>query len=368
MRAIALFSRVTAFLLALNCIMALLPSFAFPDSGHANPVFDNFPLPKSVSLCGEPILLEKRNVWEMLDREFTIAVWDRAQVFMWLKRAGRYFPHIEKELAEADMPDDLKYLAVAESSLLTHIRSSVGAIGPWQFMGPTAQGNGLRKDRTVDERLSFEHSTKAALNYLKHLKEIFGTWTLAIAAYNCGKARLTNEIEEQRVTDYYRLNLPRETERFIFRIAAIKIIMENPKTYGYSLTQDQVYRPVECDTVPVEIKVPLRVTDVARALGTDFKVIKELNPQILDRCLPTGRYTIKVPPGMASRMISVLKPLTHMASRRMKKASDGYYVVKPGDTLTDIARRKKITVAALRRLNAIQGSLIMVGQKLRLNP
>jgi hypothetical protein len=274
-------------------MMVLLPSFVSPASGNAYPVFDNFSLPKSVSLCGEPMPLEDRRVWEMLDREFTITVWDRAQVFMWLKRAGRYFPHIEKELAEAAMPDDLKYLAVAESSLLTHIRSSVGAIGPWQFMGPTAQGNGLRKDRKIDERLSFEHSTEAALKYLKHLKEVLGTWTLALAGYNCGKARLRNEIKEQKVTDYYRLNLPRETERFIFRIAAIKIIMENPKTYGYSLAQDQVYRPIKCDTVPVKIQVPLHVTDVARALGTDFKVLKDLNPQILDCYLPTGRYTIK---------------------------------------------------------------------------
>ena len=366
MRALPLFSRVTVFLLAFNSLMVLLPSFAFPAQENAYPAFDNFPLPKSVSLCGEPMPLENRRVWEMLDREFTITVWDRAQVFMWLKRAGRYFPHIEKKLAEAGMPDDLKYLAVAESSLLTHIRSSEGAMGPWQFMSRTARGNGLRKDRMIDERLSFEHSTEAALKYLKHLKEIFGTWTLALAGYNCGKTRLKNKINEQKVTDYYRLNLPRETERFIFRIAAIKIIMENPKTYGYSLTQDQAYRPIKCDTVPVEIRVPLHVTDVARALGTDFKVLKELNPQILDCYLPTGRYTIKVPSGLASRMPAVLEQLTRTASRRMKKVSDRYYVVRPGDTLSHIARRRGVPVATLKRLNGIQGSLIMVGQKLRL--
>jgi membrane-bound lytic murein transglycosylase D len=367
-RSLLFFSHVTAFFLALNSLMVLLPSLAFPAQKKACLVLDNFSLPKAVSLCGEPMPLENRRVWEMLDREFTIAVWDRAQVFMWLKRAGRYFPHIEKELSEAGMPEDLKYLAVAESSLLTYIRSSEGAIGSWQFMAHTARRNGLRKDGMIDERLSFEHATEAALKHLGCLKDKFGTWALALAAYNCGKGRLKKEIEEQKVTDYYRLNLPLETERFIFRIAAIKIIMENPKSYGYSPTHEQVYRPIECDTVPVEIEVPLHITDIAAAVGTDFKVLKELNPQILDCYLPTGQYTIRVPSGLASTMTAVLKQLTRTASRRMDEASDRYHVVQPGDTLSDIAGQRGVSVAMLKRLNGIQGSLIMVGQMLRVGP
>ncbi len=363
-----LFSRVSAFLLALNLLTVLVSSCATPARENAYPVLDNLPLPKSVSLCGEPMPIENRRVWEMLDREFTISVWDRAQVFMWQKRAGRYFPHIEKKLAEAGMPDDLKYLAVAESSLLTHIRSSAGATGPWQFMAPTARGNGLRKDHMMDERLSFEHSTGAALKHLKHLKDVFGTWTLALAGYNCGKTRLKEEIDKQKITDYYRLNLPLETERYIFRIAAIKIVMENPKSYGYSLTQEQIYTPVKCDTVPVNIEVPLLMTDVARAVGTDYKVLKELNPQILNSYLPTGHYTIKVPSGLASRTTTVLKQLTRITSRRMKKNSYCYYVVQSGDTLSHIAGKKGVSVDTLKRINGIKGSMIMVGQKLQLRP
>ena len=147
-------------------------------------------------LSGEPMPLENRRVWEMLDREFTMAVSNRAQVFMWLKRAGRYFPYIEKKLAEAGMPEDLKYLAVAESALLTRIRSRKGAMGPWQFMAYTARRNGLRKDRMMDERLDFERATEAALKYPKRLKGIFGTWSLALAAYNCGDVRLKKEMKE----------------------------------------------------------------------------------------------------------------------------------------------------------------------------
>ena len=125
------------------------------------PSFNDYPLPGALALCGEPIPLEIDAVWEMLDREFTMMVWDRAQVFLWLKRAGKYFPFIERKLAEANMPDDLKYLAVAESSLLTYVRSSAGAAGSWQFMAETGRRHGLRKDRSVDERLSFEHATEA---------------------------------------------------------------------------------------------------------------------------------------------------------------------------------------------------------------
>lgn len=323
----SLFSRLTAPLLALIFLMVLLPSLTFPAEESAYRVFDHLPLSRSVSLCGEPMPLENRRVWEMLDREFTMAVSNRAQVFMWLKRAGRYFPYIEKELDEAGMPEDLKYLAVAESSLLTRIRSKKGAIGLWQFMARTARRNGLRKDHMIDERLDFERSTEAALKYLNNLKAIFGTWTLALAAYNCGDVRVKREIKEQRVRDYYRLKLPLETERFIFRITAIKIIMENPERYGYSLTPERAYRPINCDTVPVGVRIPLHITDLAQALGTDFKVFKELNLHILGYYLPTGHYTIKVPSGLGLRMASVLKQLTLSASRSMKKISDGYYTV-----------------------------------------
>ncbi|HID30211.1 MAG TPA: LysM peptidoglycan-binding domain-containing protein [Desulfobacterales bacterium] len=363
------FARLIAYLLAFGVLIGIHPPLTVAVQEGPWPVLDDFPLPESVSLCRETMPLENHRVWEMLDREFTIIVWDRAQVFLWLKRAGRYFPHIEKKLAEGDMPEDLKYLAVAESSLLTYVGSSKGAKGTWQLMSQTARRNGLRKDRVVDDRLNFERSTEAALKYLKELKDEFGTWTLAIAAYNCGEIRLRKEIAEQRIGDYYRLNLPRETERFIFRITAIKIIMENPERYGYSLSHQRVYKPVEYDLVPVEIEVPLHITDVAAGLDTDFKVLKELNPQISGYHLPTGSYTLRVPSGEGLRTASVLKQLTLVASHHEDKNSGPrYVVVRQGDTLSAIAERTGVSVAMLRRTNGIEGSLIMVGQKLGLKP
>jgi hypothetical protein len=145
--------------------------------------------------------------------------------------------------------------------------------------------------------------------------------------------------------------------------------MENPERYGYSLSHKLVYKPVECDSVPVQIKVPLHITDVAVALETDFKVLKELNPQISGYYLPAGRYTLRVPSGQGFRMASVLKQLTLAASHNMDRDSEpGHVVVRQGDTLCTIAKRTGVSVATLRRVNGIQGSLIMVGQKLGLRP
>ena len=326
--------------------------------------YDDFPFPESLSLCGEPLPLQDRLVWERLDREFTISIWDRAQVFMWLKRAGRYFPYIEKELEKAGLPQDIKYLALAESALIGYVRSRAGAKGYWQFMARTARRNGLRKDPTVDERYSFEHSTKAALKYLQHLHDIFGNWTLAMAAYNCGDTRLRREIKEQRVKDYYRLNLPVETERYIFRIAAIKIVMENHEQFGYRIPAGRIYHPRVFDTVRVRTKHRIHITDVALALGTDFKILKELNPQVLGYYFPSGSMSLKVPQGMGGKLPAVLKELTPAGHQ----VSGSFYVVKPGDTLHRVAKRTGVSVSRLKDYNNIRGSLIKVGQKLQLHP
>ena len=303
----------------------------------------------------------------MLDREFTIHVYDRAQVYMWLKRAGRYFPHIQKRLKARGMPEDIKYLAVAESSLITYIRSRKGAIGTWQFMAQTARRNGLRKDRTMDERRHFEKATEAALNYLQKLKDMFGSWTLALAAYNCGEARLKKEIAVQKMNDYYRLRLPRETARFVFRIASVKIIMEHPERYGYRANQDRIYRPIKCDSIEVKVKWPIHMTDAAFSIGTDLKTLKELNPHILGYYLPTGRYSIKVPLGMGQKMAAALKKMPRK-SKRYGSGKEGFYIVQPGDTLSRISKRTGISIKQIRVLNDIEGSLIKVGQRLNLVP
>lgn len=261
-----------------------------------NPQFGDYTLPNRLSLCGEPVPLDDPRVWEMLDREFNITVWDRAQVFMYLKRAGRYFPFIERELARAGLPDDLKYLAVAESALLTHSRSPKGAQGPWQFMTPAARSNGLRRDGVVDERLNFPMATRAAIRNLKRLYDKFGSWSLAMAAYNTGETRLARMMRKQEIGDYYRLNLPLETERYVFRIAAIKIVLEQPQRYGYQLSAQGVYTPPRYDVIQVKTSHRFDLLEVAKALETDYKHLKELNPQYLRSYLPAGTFILHIPP------------------------------------------------------------------------
>ena len=323
--------------------------------------------------------LENPDVVEMLDREFTITVWDHGRVFMLLKRAARYFPFIEKALRDAGMPDDLKYLAVAESSLLPYARSTSGALGHWQFISETGQKKGLRKDQSVDERMAPERSTEAAILYLTQLKEMFGSWTLAMAAYNCGENRVQKEIAEQKVSDYYRLNLPMETERYIFRIAAIKIILENPRRYGYLLPDDQLYRPLKFDTVTVSISSSVHITDLAQAIGADFKVIKELNPEWLGYYLPTGQYSLKVPAGSGRNALAAIAllnngaPATERPNPNSRPApvinsSQSVYVVQQGDTLSRISNLTGVPVERIKALNGIPDSHIEVGQKLKLVP
>lgn len=328
----------------------------------AAPPFCDYPLPERVSLCNEPVPLDRPAVRQMLEREFIISVWDQAQVFLWLKRASRYFPHIEQCLAQEGMPDDLKYVAVAESALLTHISSDKGARGPWQFMRHTGRHNGLRKTRHLDERLNFELSTESALKYLKGLHERFGSWALALAAYNCGQSRLQREIREQRVNDYYRLNLPLETERYVFRIVAAKIIMENPQRYGYVLRPDSCYTAVPVDTIEVHLAGAMHITDLAETIGTDFKTIKELNPQLTGHHIPAGRHSLKFPPGTGKTAEAAVQGMNK------KIAAAAVYHVKPGDTLSHIAARAGMSVVRLMDLNGLRSTRIYAGQKLRVQP
>jgi len=328
----------------------------------------DYAFPEEISLCGEKMPLEDRHVWEMMDREFTIAVWDIPQVYMWLKRKGRYFPYIEKSLAEQGVPDDIKYLAVAESSLIIDIRSRRSALGVWQFMADTARRMGLRVDRDMDERLHFERSTQAALKFITQLKDDLGTWTLALSAYNCGGACIKNAIDEQQVTNYYRLNLPLETERFIYRIAAAKIIMENPERYGFNLPEDRIYQPSRTQNVKVNLHYPVDILEIAQELGTDYKALKELNLHIKGDRFPTGQYEITVPEKQEKALNSALKQATKKAKKQQSAASGQYYVVQKGDTLTHISLKTGVPVSRIKKLNNIRGSLIKTGQKLRLSP
>ena len=346
-------------------------------AGLSMPIFIDYPVPKQVVLCGEKLPLNNRDVYERLDMELTIAAYAHAQVFLWFKRAGRYFPHIERRLAEEGMPDDLKYLAVAESDLRDYVSSPARACGTWQFMPSTGTIYGLRRDKEFDDRYNFYWSTEAAIKYLKRLKGMFGTWSLAMAAYNCGEGRVADAIKEQGVRDYYQLNLPYETERYVLRIAAIKIIMENPEKFGFQIAGDRAYKPIPTDMVAVNLSQPVHFTDAARSAGLTYKELKEMNPEIIGDYLPKGLYTIRVPMGAAKKISAFLgssKPIPSAsapsvaAATQTRKADRNVYTVRKGDTLAGIARSTGVSVNRLKQLNKISGNQIHPGQRLRLAP
>ncbi len=323
-----------------------------------------FTIPKTLSFCGDPLPLNERHCREMLDREFTIAVYNHAQVVMWLKRSSRYLPFFVKELKAAGLPDDLKYLPVAESSLIEDIRSRAGAAGLWQFMKHTGRRQGLRITSTIDERLDPLTSTRAALSYLAFLKEKFTTWPLALAAYNCGERRVSNAMNEQKSGDYYHLSLPQESERYLYRLAAIKIILTNPEAYGFKISADQCYQPLTNEPVSLKLKNKFLLADFALQLDTTYHTLKRLNPHLISKQLPSGKFNLLLPKGRAGKVAAILKTLKPLP--RKVNYHQPYYTVKNGDTLGAISRRFHVPIAKLKKLNQLESSKIMVGQNLRL--
>jgi membrane-bound lytic murein transglycosylase D len=168
-------------------------------------------IPPGQNFCGEPVPMNNPDVRQRFERELLLSLWNRPQVILWLKRAGRYLPHMEELLKKNGLPDDLKYVAIAESALRPHAGSSRGAIGFWQFVKPTGRKYGLVIDDRIDERRNLFASTRAAIRYFKSLHQELGSWTLAAAAYNMGEKGLLGEMLIQDSRNYYDLYLPLET-------------------------------------------------------------------------------------------------------------------------------------------------------------
>jgi soluble lytic murein transglycosylase-like protein len=268
---------------------------------QTRPSLTTYKLPKEVFLCGERFPLEDRNVWENLDREFLLALSNEAQVLLWMKRTRRYFPMIEKRLREMGLPDDLKYVTITESSLRPEAVSSSGAGGIWQFIPSTGERYGMRKNRSLDERFDFFKATGGALSYLKTLYDEFRSWTLSMAAYNAGENRVRKEIDLQKTRDYFYLDLPLETERYVYKIAVAKIILSDPGRYGYFLDEKEVYDPLQVERVQIELIYPLPIVEVARAIGFYYKEIREMNLQLSEEAIPPGIHFLNLPPGTSEK-------------------------------------------------------------------
>ena len=212
--------------------------------------------------------------------------------------ANRFFPEIERILRQEGIPDDFKYLAVAESGL-RNVRSSAGAKGYWQFLKATGKEYGLEINDEVDERYHLEKSTVAACKYLRKQKNKLGSWTLAAAAYNAGSRRIQDNMTQQGMNSYYDINLNEETGRYIFRILALKEIISNPTRFGYQIDESQKYAPHEnLMNLSYDKAGTLDLKNVALNNRLSYRLLKVYNPWLLDsKITMTGRkeYLIKVP-------------------------------------------------------------------------
>ena len=253
-------------------------------------------IPNVMTFAGERVPLQDTDVRERLDREIHVNTYWHSNMLLMIKKANRFFSEIEPLLKKYNLPDDFKYLAVAESGL-DNVTSHAGASGFWQFMKATGKEYGLEINNYVDERYNLELATKVAAQYLINSKELFGSWTNAAAAYNAGNAGITKQMKRQDATDYYSLLLNSETGRYVFRILAFKEILSNPEKYGFYVDQQDLYQAIPTKTIVVNTPVA-DFAKFAKQQGINYKILKIHNPWLRDTYLKNASgkaYSIKIP-------------------------------------------------------------------------
>ncbi len=261
-----------------------------------NYVIKALPMPQNLDFAGEKLPLEDPDIYERMDRELLVNTYWQSNALLLIKRANKYFPVIEPILKEEGIPDDFKYLAVIESGL-TQAVSPAKAVGFWQILEGTGKEYGLEINDNVDERYHIEKSTRVAADYLKKAKERFGSWTLAAASYNAGQYGVDKQLERQKVGDYYDLLLGEETGRYVFRIIALKEIMNNPNKYGFNYKEEDLYKNIPVKKVKVDTVVK-DFPDFAEKFGINYKVLKIHNPWLRDDHLKNASrktYFIDIP-------------------------------------------------------------------------
>ena len=281
--------------------LLLLIGFVVNDSGEES----DFPqgyrivsprIPDNMDFCGEGVPLENYEVYERIDREIVVNTYFHSSTIIAMKRAHRWFPVVEPILKANGVPDDFKYLMVAESGI-SNVISFAGATGYWQFIEGTALKYGLEVNSEVDERYDLEKSTGAACKYLNEADTLFGNWTMAAASYNMGIQNTQKQILKQKANNYYNLVLSEETSRYIARIVAIKEIMTHPKKYGFDIKEEDLYNEVPYNIVKVTGPVA-DLADFAFDNGINYKTLKLYNPWLRDNTLKNrdGKtYLIKIP-------------------------------------------------------------------------
>jgi membrane-bound lytic murein transglycosylase D len=253
-------------------------------------------LPAKIDFANESVPVDYFDVKESLERELLINSYWHSQTLMLMKRSTRYFGQIEPILKKNNIPDDFKFLALAESGF-TNVTSPAGAVGFWQFLPTTAKDYGLEVNTEVDERYHLEKSTQAACKFLQESYNVYKSWTMAAASYNMGRRGLNKQILRQYSKNYYDILLNEETARYLYRIIALKVILSDPQKYGFNLSEGDYYRPIPYSDVEVKQPIP-DLALFAFEKGTNYKLLKLLNPWLRDSMLLNrgGKaYTLKIP-------------------------------------------------------------------------
>ena len=253
-------------------------------------------LPSEVHFCGEDVPLDSRDIQERLDKEIIKNTYWHSSILLFYKRAGKYFPIIEPILRKNGIPNDFKYLVIAESGL-KNVVSPAGAKGFWQFMEKTGEEYGLEINKEVDERYNLEKATQAACDYLNDAFKRFNSWTLVAASYNMGMYGLEKNLKRQKVKSYYDLLLNSETARYVFRIVAFKLILENPKQYGFNLKENNRYPSLKFNEIKIDSSIS-DFADFAISQKINYKILKIGNPWLRQRYLKNPNkktYTLKIP-------------------------------------------------------------------------
>ncbi len=253
-------------------------------------------IPDRLVFAGEPVPFSDFDIQERFDREILTNVYWQSQTLLMIKRAHKFFPTIEPILAKNGIPDDMKYIVLAESGL-QNLVSPAGAAGYWQMLDGTAKNYGLEITPEVDERYHLEKSTEAACKYFKEAYAVFNSWALVAASYNMGIDGVRKQLQQQGVANYYDLFLNTETSRYVFRSLALKAIMEHPQKHGFHVLESHTYKPIKT----IKVRVNQSIPDLAKyslANGCTYKVLKLTNPWLRNKSLtiaPGKTYFIELP-------------------------------------------------------------------------
>ena len=252
--------------------------------------------PEDLNFAGEEIPIYSSEIWERIDKELLKNTYWQSNTMLYFKKANKYFPIIEPILKEHNIPDDFKYLALIESGL-DNVVSPAGASGFWQILKGTAREHGLEVNSAIDERYNLEKATVVACEYLQDAYNKFGNWTMAAASYNMGKNGARRRIAKQESNNYYNLHLNNETSRYVFRIIAVKEILQNPRKYGFMFREKDLYSMPNYTTVEVDSTI-VDLADFAKKNGINYKLLKQFNPWLRSTSLPDKsrrKYILKIP-------------------------------------------------------------------------